>query len=393
MFILPSVLAISTDLKQSYQPGETLIIEISGNILEPIYPDQVEFKTGKFGNIDVPLQYDIKRLGEKYFLYALLPDEEKNYTLHIKDILTTLNGQSQKIDFSQNFTASGEIAPYSINPGLIITNSEFTLKLISKLDIPQTIETSLEGYANLTLKPGENKISVFPSSLESGFNKIKFGMYFIPVYFSPSENNDTYFQENETNFREDALVLLPLEIRSTILYSEEIKFPIRLTNLKDLDIEDIRFIYDEELFLIDELPEIIPASEYVEFNLLLKNQNSNIDEVIVIMSGEEEIILPVIINFTQNESEVFTPYLQDFSSSSGYLCSELDGRFCSADETCTGEVVSSIDGNSCCIASCKKTELKKDYSWAGYLIGAIILIVLVIVIAKYLKTKKLGIHK
>jgi len=92
-FVIP-VSAISTDMKESYSLGETMIIEIFGDILEPIFPENVEFRRG---HVKVPFDYDIKKLGDRYFLWAVTPESENNYTLVLKDVTTTFNTKPMNI--------------------------------------------------------------------------------------------------------------------------------------------------------------------------------------------------------------------------------------------------------------------------------------------------------
>ena len=89
IILLQLASAISTTIKPVYQPGETMIIEIQGNILEPIKKEDIELKRV---NVQVPFEYDFKKIGSKYFLYAILPQSQNNYTLYIKNIATTSNG-------------------------------------------------------------------------------------------------------------------------------------------------------------------------------------------------------------------------------------------------------------------------------------------------------------
>ena len=48
------VLAISSDMKDIYAPKETMIIKLSGSILSPILPDQIQFKRA---NVNIPLEH------------------------------------------------------------------------------------------------------------------------------------------------------------------------------------------------------------------------------------------------------------------------------------------------------------------------------------------------
>ena len=112
ILLIPSTLAISIDKKESYNPGENLITEIHGNILELIKKENIILKRN---NVQVPFDYDFKQLGGKYFLFAKMPNFENNYTLIIKDIKTTVQGVPQIIDHYENISVSGELRhqPYS----------------------------------------------------------------------------------------------------------------------------------------------------------------------------------------------------------------------------------------------------------------------------------------
>src|SRR3989344_4443489 len=115
--LIPFSSAISTNMASTYQPGETMIIEIQGNILQPISLSNVVFKRA---HVAIAVIYDVKRIGDKYYLYAQLPLQQNNYTLFINDIATTVSGIVTTTDFNQTFTVSGNIIDYSINPGFAI---------------------------------------------------------------------------------------------------------------------------------------------------------------------------------------------------------------------------------------------------------------------------------
>ena len=69
--------ALTLNMKESYQPRETMIIEVAGNILSPIKLEDVEFKRK---NVIMPLNYDVKVLGEKMLLATkIIPIKQKVY--------------------------------------------------------------------------------------------------------------------------------------------------------------------------------------------------------------------------------------------------------------------------------------------------------------------------
>ena len=133
---------------------------------------------------------------------------------------------------------------------------------------------------------------------------------------------------------------------------------------------------------------VVGSDKVLEFNLsLMREINSPVNELIYVKSGDWKIDLPVNISLTENEHEVTTTYLEEgFTESSLYYCSELNGIQCSAGEICSGEISISLEG-ACCIGGCKKESSDFGFSWIGYLIGGIVIIILLIVWVKYKKVK------
>ena len=173
--------AITTSLKDSYQSGETIILSLSGNILEPIFPEQVEFKRGY---IKLPLEYDIKKLGENYYVWAIAPfvENETNYTLLIKDVATTVNGKTEKINYEKNFSVYGNLTDNSIKPGIIFAKSDFNIAVQLNEDIEKSIEIGLFNESKI-LKPGLNTIKFYLKDFSGAkLNIIKIGKYDVPAY-------------------------------------------------------------------------------------------------------------------------------------------------------------------------------------------------------------------
>ena len=219
IFLIPPAFAISTTMKPIYQPGETLIIEIQGNILEPIQFEDIELKRN---NVQVPWEYDVKKLGSKYFLWGIVPDNENNYTLYINNIAATSEGKVKYIDYNQSFSTQGELIPYSIKPGIILTSTaEFEIIAILNRDIPEMIKTNFPEEREFLLNPGENKIKFSAKSVEQGFYTIEIGIYSIPIL---------------TTKKQDELIILPKlrffpkSIESTILLNDNRIYPFSIIN-------------------------------------------------------------------------------------------------------------------------------------------------------------------
>ena len=380
LLIIPSAFAISTsiDSNATYQPGQTLIAEITGNILEPITNEDITLKRK---NVQVPWEFDVKRLDDKYFLWGIMPNEENNYTLYINNIATTVQGKVEEIDFNQSISTQGGLVSYSINPGFISTKDDFEFDIFLNKDTEESITVSFPEEHQITLEPGQNTLKFDIDIFEQGFHSIQIGMYNIPVLIIKIESEQTFLP---------TLRFYPRNIDSVVLFNEGMYYPFSIINSEDLEITDLELVYDSDIFLIKPaLPGAIGAGETIDFNLTVLKPNQLIDKKILLRYGDTEIDFPVFIEYTENIDETKTPYLDEgYSETQGYYCIELNGKICSAEQICSGEVVSSLDTTSCCLDSCTSGNEKTSYAWIGYLIAAIILIVIVIIGARYLKTRK-----
>jgi len=376
-----AVTAISSDLKASYDRGETMIGEISGEILENIKPEQVEFKRN---HIAVPVKYDIKKIADKYYIWAIAPINQNNYSLVINRVSTMVNGKVEQIDFVHNFSVSGNLTDYSVEPGFILTKDDFNIAVQLNDDLEKSIDIDFPEQRSFMLKPGKNIIKFSISGIkESEFRRINVGKYSMPAYLIYSYKNETV--NNQTigmKFRTE-----PNAIVSTIFVEEKIIYPFNIINFGDEKIENIILTYNKELFSLSEENISLESQEVKEINLSIVAQinadlkKTGINEKIRVVSGSNILELPIVIRFTENKNESNTPYLNGGKS---YYCSELKGIVCLAGEKCDGNIEGSIDGN-CCVGKCSIE--KKGLSWISYLISFFIILIIIYLFVKYKKAK------
>jgi len=384
LFILSgSGSAISTDLKESYQPGETIITEIRGNILEPIVKEDIEFRRG---HVSVPFDFEVKKLGEGYFLWALSPKMENNYTILIKNIVTTIQGKTTETTYKKNFSVQGEIIPYSVKPGVVVTTKDFMLTIFLNEDENKIIPVNFLEESNELLTPGENKIDFSISNIEGIiFEIIQIGDYNIPSYIikenqtgSGEEGNENVINDNEDIIKKEfpKFRFKPRFIQSRILSSGPLPlYPFKIINSEGKRINVI-LDFNEDLFLIDSNKEIfINPGETIELNLSLKRfPREDINETIYAHSGDLTLEFPINVEFTQEEGKVSTPYLEEnFDEHTQYYCSELSGIICTAKEVCSEETVPSLDG-TCCLGLCSEEKKSNSLAWVGYLLAGIIIL-------------------
>lgn len=376
------VSAISSDLKANYDRGETIITEIKGNIVEPITKEQVDFIRG---HVSVPFDYDLKKLGNRYFLWASAPTNGNNYLLVIKDIVTTENGKTTKINFEQNFSVFGNFTDYNIKPGFISTREDFEISIYLNEDSEKTINVGFPSR-EIILKPGKNTIMfLIEEANETGLYMIMIGKYIFPAYI---------FIGNKTAeghvWKKPMLRFEPERIASIILLGEKSAYPFQIVNFGDWDVGNIEIDYDKNIFSIDREKIELKAKEGIELNASFigdvseEMKKKGISRIISARVGEYVFELPVLINFTEKQEEAKTPYLNNYTRLS--YCSELKGKVCIASENCTGETKTSLDG-ACCLGACAKEVRGEGYSWIGWLIAGVVLLVIVYAYLRYKKAK------
>jgi len=373
IILIPLASSISTTLLPNYQPGETMIIEIQGNILEPIFPSDILFKRA---HVAVAVNYDVKRIGGKSYLYAQVPSTPNNYTLFINNIATTVNGIVTKINYNQTFTVSGNMSEYSISPGFIIEDKDFILTITSNLDQPLTINLDFPQERAVTLQPGANPIKMSIEFVGPGVYLAKIGKYTVPLQIK--------FINFPQNISDNiSISIAPQAFKETLLTNQEKTYNFTIKNSGEFDLNNLYFIFDQTLF--DITPSqitSIQSNSSQEFTLSLK-RNSGLPlsgEIFLAKDSNILVNLTINITFTNNQSQT-----TNNTNENRYYCSELGGKFCSATETCSTKPTSSLDG-SCCTGVCKANE-ESSNSWIAYVSILVVLIILFLIYRSYKKAK------
>ncbi len=367
LLFLPLASSISTTMLPSYQRSETMIIEIQGNILEPIERTDIVFKRA---HIAIAVDYDIRRILDKYYLYAQVPSTSNNYTLFINNVATTVNGQNQLVNFNQTFEVTSNLTDYSINPGFIVTNEDFSILIDSNLDSPQNINSNFPEETAITINPGTNNINFDINSKPSGFYIANIGKYQVPVFITSSEPSEEPI----------SLTVYPKILRETLKVNSPKSYSVSIRNNGQQAVEGIYFVYDDKVFSLSNSSINIGANETVNISISLINTNKNISEIILISKEAEAIEnISFQISFTLDDNQITN------SSNPEYYCSELGGRFCSAVEVCSGQNVRTLDG-SCCVGTCNVAE-ESSNSWIFYIFIGIVLVVIAFIFMKYRKTR------
>ncbi|RMD67355.1 hypothetical protein D6817_01855, partial [Candidatus Pacearchaeota archaeon] len=193
--LAPIASALATDMKDVVQPRETVIASLDGIVMNYLTRDNMKIYKQN-SPTQVPFEGGIVPINGRYYFWfnaPTPPNTEQNYTLVIENILTVVNGQRVMVDFTKNFKVAGSVAHYSLNPGVVLAASDFSIYARLNTGIPETIEVDFPSSRQVLLYPGNNRIDFSIASL-SGVNTltINVGSYAVPaLIYAPEQQGQS----------------------------------------------------------------------------------------------------------------------------------------------------------------------------------------------------------
>ncbi len=177
--MIPEVSAVSSTIRDSYAPRETMIGEITGGILAPIRAEQV--RVVRDGHLDVAAQFDIGKLGNRYFIWIIAPANSGNYSLIIRNVVALVDGVPEVVEYRKDFTVQGPMIDFSVAPGFVIANKNFEIAATAYSGMD--VQVDFPESRTITLYPGTNYVDFSISGI-LGTQQIlmNFGRYQIPLY-------------------------------------------------------------------------------------------------------------------------------------------------------------------------------------------------------------------
>lgn len=224
LFLLfPLISAVEFDVKANFSQGETLMAKVSGNFLEPVLKENIFFYRG---HVKIPVEYDIAKIDEDYYIYALLGDKSPdNYSVAVEGVSYKEGTETVEKNIIRNFTITNETADFSVNPGFIITEDNFSIEIQNLKDYSIIIKidenkTETEGgffsfffqstdseNESVIVKSGEIKNINFELGNETSFRKILLSTenleYKIPVYAFVSQIQEEENEEEQNASEEE----------------------------------------------------------------------------------------------------------------------------------------------------------------------------------------------
>ena len=320
LLTIPLISAVNIDMKNQFSQGETLIAKISGNFLEPIQKENIFFYKG---HVKIPLDYDLAKINNEYYLYAQLGSKESNnYSLRIEDINYMQGANVVSEDVIKNFTITNDIADFKINPGFIIATHSFKIEI-------QNLQDS-----NIQVDINENKTETGPGFFESLFGNLQESTNSISLASGEIKNLE-FDLGNKTSF-----------------------------NFVRLSTKNIT--YEIPVYVFVSLA--INAQENTSVNSVVTENTTNI-------TNTTSQSIPQENNIFYNQAEIKTV--------STKTCAEENGTICGEKEKCNGTIEYSSDA-VCCLGNCEiiqKNNTGKILGWS--MIVLIILAIMWFFLKKY----------
>ena len=131
IFLITPVSALEIKADSDYDKGATFIASLQGNILSPIPDNNVAFYQD---HVQVPFTHGFLKIKDIYYVYAILPYIEGNYSLRIKDVYFKEQNTVKTLTLEKNFTISNKTAEFNVNPGAVIATDSFEISVYNNLD-------------------------------------------------------------------------------------------------------------------------------------------------------------------------------------------------------------------------------------------------------------------
>jgi len=349
--------------KEKFQPGETLIGEISLNeneeFAENIPAGNIQFFEGRK---QVYLEYDLAFYNNTYFFYVLL-NKAGNFTIKINKILYKNPGLKETSIEKQVFVGkneSDETGIIEIIPGFVFTSGQPEIILKNAGNEQINLSYSYDNISEeISISPeSSKKISFSPQKPFSYLKISSYEEFNIPVIYTKlgSENKPETI----------SLKANPSYLQVKAISESESRETIEIVNFAEKNISIESIDSDADILGFSELKEVC-AKSVSNLTLIINPVKTGFFRANITIefsadgSNGKFLLIPVDIyvfpvNVSSSQMQV-----------QANLCSDFNGILCSQDENCDGNAKFTSDGY-CCIGNCIKPDEPADYSWLWGLI-------------------------
>lgn len=198
-------------MKNTVQPGENLVVRISGNFQTPLTVKNIAFLREEYLPTTMS-PVSLTKVNGDYYFYFNVPLEKvsDNYTLKISGIKYMKQGKWVTTPVEKNFTIINKTVPFTISPAFVVGNNSVTLYLtnmVSNKDIK--IYTVNDTKSLIQIKSANSgSFSKFLSSLfKSNTNNTNSSQ---PIY------KTNHPATNQTIILKDGAVNQPIKIQAPL---------------------------------------------------------------------------------------------------------------------------------------------------------------------------------
>jgi len=204
LLVIPAISAVDIKLsKENYNPQGTLQAEITGNFISLSLENILIYEQNTPRS--QPVDSDLTKQGNIYYFYAILPNQQGNFSLKIENARYTDSGVEKTTPVIKEFKIKiTNESSLQINPGFILTSSDFSIKvkaLNSNQDITATFNQQSQNFS--LIEDLQKDISFTISDLNGKYD-LKINTYTIPVFIIEKTiiNNTLVNQTNQTNINQ-----------------------------------------------------------------------------------------------------------------------------------------------------------------------------------------------
>ena len=367
--------------KDVYSPQETLQLQMTGNFIS-LSSDNIKIFKDNIPRQN-PVISDFTKQGDIYYFYAVLPNEEGNYTLKIQGSQYTSDGEIKTDDIIKNFKiikGNNSNSVLSFNPGFFVTTTDsITMNVkspYSNQKITATLVASNSSQVVSLIEDSEKTVTFDLKGLTEGMTNLRIGNYLVPVFIKKSTPIPTT----------PDIVFSPVEIKATITTGSNYFFKVILENQGNNNLTDIKITNNINATISPSSFFIISKGQRAVINItipVLSTAKGSITGNIDFSYDTNKVSLPVNLDITTNSSAVNL----NNTTTPGLSCTRIGGIRCVSPETCSGDTTSSLEG-PCCLGKCSIPSPAQDNSW----VTGIILILVVfagLAVFLYFQRKKL----
>ena len=407
LLILPVISAVQINMKANYSQEETLIAQISGNFLTQIQQQNVLLYNG---HVRVSFIPTVQKADGTFYIYGqLLGKSPGNYSLVISGVSYSELGKTINNDITQNFTITNNSADFSVNPGFVESQDTFMINAQNLVDNSISVSSFLENSTMTTISNGGILSSLFGTGTSStpltstAITQINSGQTIqIPFSVTLSDQDQLIFAALQTsNSLYEIPVFIPANTTSEntllpllVFQPQQEIYPVStnsnsssyllLSNSGD-EIQNVNLSLSSNLQPYVLIPSNVTiggnSSALIPINITSSSSENIIDGQISAISPNSTAYFELILNFSN--SYVAPPN----GTTLFQTCAQLNGVFCSDNETCSGSTQNAQDG-TCCMGTCQPISSNSAETIIIWLLVVIVIAIVIFFLYKRYKKAK-----